>query len=43
VHATTRTPRQADALGRIEGEVVIHALDVRDVPQIETLAQNEHH
>jgi NAD(P)-dependent dehydrogenase (short-subunit alcohol dehydrogenase family) len=39
VHATTRTPAQRGALGNIEGEVVIHALDVRYVPQIKTLAQ----
>ena len=39
VHATTRTPAQPGALGRIEGEVVVHALDVRHAPQIETLAQ----
>jgi NAD(P)-dependent dehydrogenase (short-subunit alcohol dehydrogenase family) len=39
VHATTRTPAQPGALGSIKGEVVIHALDVRHAPQIETLAQ----
>ncbi|MBI3757087.1 MAG: SDR family oxidoreductase [Deltaproteobacteria bacterium] len=39
VHATTRTPAQPGALGSIKGEVVVHALDVRYVPQIETLAQ----
>jgi NAD(P)-dependent dehydrogenase (short-subunit alcohol dehydrogenase family) len=39
VHATTRTPAQPGALGAIGGEVVVHALDVRHVPQIETLAQ----
>ena len=39
VHATTRTPAQPGALGAIGGEVVIHPLDVRSAPQIETLAQ----
>ena len=39
VHATTRTPAHPGALGSIAGEVVIHALDVRHAPQIETLAQ----
>jgi NAD(P)-dependent dehydrogenase (short-subunit alcohol dehydrogenase family) len=39
VHATTRMPAQPGALGAISGEVVIHALDVRSTPQIETLAQ----
>src|SRR5262245_30637375 len=39
VHATTRTPAQPGALGAIKGEVVIHALDVRDALQIETLVQ----
>ena len=38
VHATTRTPAQPGALENLEGEVVIHALDVRSAPQIETLA-----
>src|SRR5919201_2441139 len=38
VHATTRTPAQPGALGAIGGEVVMHALDVRHAPQIETLA-----
>lgn len=39
VHATTRTLAQPGALGSIDGEVALHALDVRHVPQIETLAQ----
>jgi NAD(P)-dependent dehydrogenase (short-subunit alcohol dehydrogenase family) len=39
VHATTRTPAQPGALENLAGEVVIHALDVRSAPQIETLAQ----
>ncbi len=38
VHATTRTPAQPGALGNIMGELVIHALDVRNAPQIEMLA-----
>ena len=40
VHATTRTPAQPGALGAIGGEVVIHALDVRHTPPLETLAQS---
>ena len=39
VHATTRTPLQPGALGAIAGDVVRHALDVRDVQQIGVLAQ----
>jgi NAD(P)-dependent dehydrogenase (short-subunit alcohol dehydrogenase family) len=39
VHATTRTPAQPGELGALSGEVVIHALDVRDALQIEMLAQ----
>ena len=39
VHATTRTPFQPGALGAIAGDVVLHALDVRDVQQIGVLAQ----
>jgi NAD(P)-dependent dehydrogenase (short-subunit alcohol dehydrogenase family) len=39
VHATTRTPAQPGALGSIEGEIVVHALDVRHASQIETLGQ----
>ena len=39
VHATVRTPAQPGVLGAIGGEVVIHPLDVRSVPQIEALAQ----
>jgi NAD(P)-dependent dehydrogenase (short-subunit alcohol dehydrogenase family) len=38
VHATTRTPEQPGTLGRLPGEVVIHALDVRRADQIATLA-----
>jgi len=39
VHATTRTPLQPGALGAMAGDVVLHALDVRDVQQIGVLAQ----
>jgi NAD(P)-dependent dehydrogenase (short-subunit alcohol dehydrogenase family) len=39
VHATTRTPGQPGALGTIGGDVVMHALDVRDAQQMEALAQ----
>src|SRR5215471_17827094 len=39
VHATTRTPAQPGALGALSGDLVIHALDVRCTPQIDTLAQ----
>jgi len=38
VHATTRTPQAPGALGEIGGEVVLHALDVRDERRIEALA-----
>jgi NAD(P)-dependent dehydrogenase (short-subunit alcohol dehydrogenase family) len=39
VHATTRTPLQPGALGAIAGDVVLHALDVRDAQQIGALAR----
>src|ERR671922_2064930 len=39
VHATIRTPAQPGALGALDGEVVLHALDVRHTPQIAALAQ----
>jgi NAD(P)-dependent dehydrogenase (short-subunit alcohol dehydrogenase family) len=39
VHATTRTPLQPGVLGAIAGDVVLHALDVRDVQQFGVLAQ----
>jgi NAD(P)-dependent dehydrogenase (short-subunit alcohol dehydrogenase family) len=39
VHATTRTPLQPGALGASAGDVVLHALDVRDAEQIGALAQ----
>jgi NAD(P)-dependent dehydrogenase (short-subunit alcohol dehydrogenase family) len=38
VHATTRTPEQPGALGRIAGDLVLHDLDVRDADQIASLA-----
>jgi NAD(P)-dependent dehydrogenase (short-subunit alcohol dehydrogenase family) len=38
VHATTRTPAQPGPLGALAGDVVLHALEVRDVVQIATLA-----
>lgn len=34
VHATTRTPDQPGRLGKLEGEVVVHELDVRRADQI---------
>lgn len=40
VHATTRTPLQPGALGSIAGDIVLHALDVRNAQQIATLAQD---
>lgn len=43
VHATTRTPAQPGVLETIKGDVVIHALDVRNTQQIETLAQDVAH
>ncbi len=39
VHATTRTPAQPGALGALRGEMALHALDVRNVSQIEMLVQ----
>jgi NAD(P)-dependent dehydrogenase (short-subunit alcohol dehydrogenase family) len=38
VHATTRTPAQPGALGRLGGDVVLHALDVRSAEQIGAVA-----
>jgi NAD(P)-dependent dehydrogenase (short-subunit alcohol dehydrogenase family) len=38
VHATTRTPEQPGALGRIAGDLVLHPLDVRASDQIVSLA-----
>ena len=38
VHATTRTPTQPGSLGALTGDVVLHALEVRDRAQIAALA-----
>lgn len=38
VHATTRTPDAPGALGEVDGELVLHALDVRDDAQVRALA-----
>lgn len=38
VHATTRTPDDPGALGRLGGDVVLHELDVRRVDQAGALA-----
>jgi NAD(P)-dependent dehydrogenase (short-subunit alcohol dehydrogenase family) len=38
VHATTRTPAQPGALGRLAGDLVLHELDVRCAEHIATLA-----
>lgn len=38
VHATTRTPDRPGALGALVGDVVLHALDVREAVQIASLA-----
>lgn len=37
VHATTRTPDQPGALGELEGELVLHELDVVEAAQIAAL------
>ena len=39
VHATTRSPGAPGALGQVEGEVVLHRLDVRDPDQVAALAR----
>ena len=39
VHATTRTLTQPGPLGRLAGDVVLHALEVRHAAQIATLAE----
>lgn len=39
VHATTRSPDQPGALGSIDGDVVLHELDVRRADQIAALAE----
>jgi len=38
VHATTRTPAQPGPLGTLAGDIVLHALEVRDAVQITALA-----
>jgi len=38
VHATTRTPAQPGPLGALAGDIVLHALEVRDAVQITALA-----
>ena len=38
VHATTRTPAQPGPLSVLAGDVVLHALEVRDVVQVAVLA-----
>ena len=37
VHATTRTPAEPGELGRIEGDIRLHQLDVRDEAHIEQM------
>jgi NAD(P)-dependent dehydrogenase (short-subunit alcohol dehydrogenase family) len=37
VHATTRTPGAPGALGKVKGDLVLHALDVRDAAQTAAL------
>src|SRR5262249_8012010 len=38
VHATTRTPAQPGSLGALVGDIVLHALEVRDAAQVAALA-----
>jgi NAD(P)-dependent dehydrogenase (short-subunit alcohol dehydrogenase family) len=38
VHATTRTPAQPGPLGTLGGDIVLHALEVRDAVQVAALA-----
>src|SRR5256884_5451002 len=38
VHATTRTPAQPGPLGALAGDIVLHALEVRDAAQTAALA-----
>src|SRR5215813_5901531 len=38
VHATTRTPARPGALGKLTGDIVLHALEVRQVEQTAALA-----
>ena len=43
VHATTRTPAQPGPLGALAGDIVLHALEVRDAAQIAALATAVEH
>ena len=43
VHATTRTPAQPGPLGALAGDIVLHALEVRDAAQIAALAAAVEH
>src|SRR2546430_3109797 len=43
VHATTRTPAQPGPLGALAGDLVLHALEVRDAAQIAALAAAVEH
>ena len=43
VHATTRTPAQPGPLGALAGDIVLHALEVRDAAQVATLAAAVEH
>jgi NAD(P)-dependent dehydrogenase (short-subunit alcohol dehydrogenase family) len=43
VHATTRTPARPGPLGALAGDLVLHALEVRDAAQIAALAAAVEH
>src|SRR5215510_11905317 len=43
VHATTRTPAQPGSLGAVAGDIVLHALEVRDAAQTVALAAAVEH
>ncbi len=43
MHATTRTPAQPGRLGALAGDLVLHALEVRDAAQIAALAAAVEH
>jgi NAD(P)-dependent dehydrogenase (short-subunit alcohol dehydrogenase family) len=43
VHATTRTPAQPGPLGALAGDIVLHALEVRDAAQIAALSAAVEH
>jgi NAD(P)-dependent dehydrogenase (short-subunit alcohol dehydrogenase family) len=43
VHATTRTPAQPGPLGALAGDIVLHALEVRDVAQTAALSAAVEH